>query len=218
MPTRSAPIAAAAAIPSAAAAADGRALRRLPPRLTFVRHSPGSRDAADRADDDAAGDDEPEVVPGRRDQLLDERPVALEPGPAAHVLECPLELVLRLAAEDVHPPAAEARLDHDRQPEVGQARRPGRRCSVRGCGIPARASRRAVTSLSCAATSAEAGLSTRTPRRSSQRSSSRPLSTPSRVGRTSSLPEHGVALAQPAVDLAGPERAPRRSRGRTTSG
>ena len=45
-----------------------------------------------------------------------------------------------------------------------------------------------MTSLSCAATSAEAGLSTRTPRRSSHSSSRRPLSTPSRVGRTSSLP------------------------------
>ena len=42
MPTRSALIAAAAATPSAQAAVAGLARRRVPPRLTFVLHSPGA--------------------------------------------------------------------------------------------------------------------------------------------------------------------------------
>ena len=57
---------------------------------------------------------------------------------------------------------------------------------VRGCGSPARRRSRAVRSLSCAASSALAGLSTRTPPASREPSAHRPSSTPSSVVRTSS--------------------------------
>ena len=40
---------------------------------------PGSRDARDRADGHARGDDDPKVEAGRRHELLQERTVLLEP-------------------------------------------------------------------------------------------------------------------------------------------
>ena len=57
---------------------------------------------------------------------------------------------------------------------------------VRGCGSPARRSRRAVSSLSWARTTAFGPLSTRTPASSSRSSAQSPSSTPSSEWRTSS--------------------------------
>jgi hypothetical protein len=120
-----------------------------------------------------------------RDEFLREDSVAPEPWAIADRLEGSCELVPVAAADDVSPPAAETRLENERWLDsqwflvrwhVDRARVPdagGRR-------------RRAVRSLSCTPSSANAVFSTRTPRRSMSSSASSPSSTPSSVGSTSS--------------------------------
>ena len=72
------------------------------------------RDARDRAHGDARGDDDPEVEPGRRHELLHDRAVALEPEPVLDRAEMAPEGDLVAAELDVAAPAAEAGLDDDR--------------------------------------------------------------------------------------------------------
>ena len=72
------------------------------------------RDARDRAHGDARGDDDPEVEPGRRHELLHDRAVALEPEPVLERAEMAPEGDLVAAELDVAAPAAEAGLDDDR--------------------------------------------------------------------------------------------------------
>ena len=94
MPTRSALIAAAAAMASAHAAAVGSNLAAGSAEADIRSPFAGGGDAADGADHRAGGDDEPEVVPHGRDQLLDERSVPLEPGLDTDFLQAVVERFL----------------------------------------------------------------------------------------------------------------------------
>ena len=72
------------------------------------------RDARDRADGHAGGDDDPEIEAGGRHELLQQRAVPLEPEPVLERAEVAAERDLVAAELDVAAPAAEARLDDDR--------------------------------------------------------------------------------------------------------
>ena len=93
----------------------------------------GSGDAPDRTRDASTRDDDADVVAVRRNQLLGDGAGRAEPASGREVGECLAELGLGLAEDDVAAPAAEARLEHDRSPQLGQLL-PGRdvdRCGVR---------------------------------------------------------------------------------------
>ena len=147
----------------------------------------GRGDALDRADHGAAGDDEPEVVAQRRDELLDERAVAAEPGPVDDRGEA-----RRSAAASSQRTTSRPQL-----PKRGLTTTGGSSgtlsvgavtCVVRGWATPASPGRSLVASLSCAATSVPGRFRTWTPAPSSRASSQRPISIPSRLSATSSRP------------------------------
>ena len=77
-------------------------------------------DALDRSDDLPRRDDEPQVVPDRRHELLDQGAVLHEPGPGADLGERLYELETGLAPEDVGAPASEAGLHDDGECDVGR--------------------------------------------------------------------------------------------------
>jgi hypothetical protein len=77
----------------------------------------GSSDSPNGADDRAARNDDPEVVAERRDELLDDRTMRLEPAAIRVVGEAAIQGVEVLAEHDVLAPAPKARLDHDRRSE-----------------------------------------------------------------------------------------------------
>src|SRR6185437_13267893 len=66
-----------------------------------------------RADDAAACDDEAKIPADGWDELMHEPPVLAEPAAERRPLERRGELVAGLAEDDVAPPAAEPRLEHD---------------------------------------------------------------------------------------------------------
>ena len=167
-----------------------RRLDRLPPRAERDVRPPLAlpRDAPDGADDAAAGDDEPQVVALRRHELLRHGPAGEEPRFEGKRAELLLERAAARAEGDVVAPAAEARLDDERQAHPRRMRPAGWTKAVRGCGRPAPLRTRAVSSLSCEASSVDGRLRTRTPSSSSRCSSESPLSTPSSASETSSRP------------------------------
>ena len=98
-----------------------RRLHRLPPRAERDVRAPFPRlrDTADRADDPARGDDDPQVMARRRHEGLDERTGRPVPGLAADRVERVRERGERRAEDDVAAPAAKARLQYDRELDLG---------------------------------------------------------------------------------------------------
>ena len=74
-------------------------------------------DAAHGADHAPAGDEEPQVVSGRRHELLDQRALATEPAPLPQLLQQQAERVWVVAAVDLLAAASEAGLDDEREAE-----------------------------------------------------------------------------------------------------
>ena len=132
---------AAAASASARAIGGGSAGTTSAPRAALVRHSPRWRDAACGPDDLPAGDDESQVPARRLDELLRERAVLAEPALPLQPDERRVELLGSRAELDVASPAAEPRLQHERQlGDGGRKRRADvRRVRVRQAGEPERA-------------------------------------------------------------------------------
>ncbi len=157
------------------------------PRETFVRHSPS---AATRR---AAPTTRPPATTTRRSQ------------PSGGTSSCASAPCSRNQPRNAARSSAASRSSAVRQRTTSRPQLPkrGLRTSgssgagagmpsamshVCGCGRPASRSARAVSSLSCAATSVLGRLSTSTPAAVRRSSSSEPLSTPSRPSRTSSRP------------------------------
>ncbi len=118
MPTRSALIAAAAAIAERQAAVEGLAWRRVPPRLTLVLHSPG---AAMRR---VAPITPPAATTSRRSwptggiSSWTIAPCRWNHGLGTDLVQAAVELFLRVEAEDVDAPTAVARFDDERWLDV----------------------------------------------------------------------------------------------------
>ena len=87
---------------------------RSAPSATLVRHSPSAAWRRTAPTTCPAGDDEPEVVAERRNQLLDEDSLTAEPRARRELLEAGHEVGAALAERDVPAPAPEAGLDDDR--------------------------------------------------------------------------------------------------------
>src|SRR4029453_12805621 len=85
----------------------------------------GSSDSTDGADHRAPGDDDPEVVATRRNELLNDRAVCAEPHSVRVVGEAATQRGKVLAEHDVFAPASEARLDDDRRRKRDRAVRVG---------------------------------------------------------------------------------------------
>ncbi len=91
----------------------------------------GRGDAFDGPDDLAGGHDDPQIVSSERDELLDERTLALEPAAAVQASQAALQGEAAPAHRYVLPPAAEPRLDDDRELEA----RIGILADVSGTGV-----------------------------------------------------------------------------------
>src|SRR5581483_3000283 len=100
----------------------------------------GRGDACGRAHDEPAGDDDAEVDAAVRDERLDEGAVPAVPGAALEARERPLQLLPRLAAEDVLAGGAEARLHHvgRLEPAAVLARSETDGGRMRNAGLPER--------------------------------------------------------------------------------
>ena len=137
--------------------------RRSAPSATFVRHSPGAATRLIAPITWSRGDDDPQVEPERRHELLHERAVR----PVPRLVAAAGRAGRRATASSSHRSTPSPQLpnrgltttggrsgDDGRSPVISR---------VRGCGNPARRSSRAVSSLSCAASRAGAPLRTVTP-------------------------------------------------------
>ncbi len=183
---KSTPTAEAAATASERAAGDGLTGRSRPPRETFVRHSPG---AAIRL---PAPTTSPPATINRRSDPSAERnswsraPCRRNQGRSRTTASVDLTSWRSLQRKTSRPQLPKGGFATNGSP-IGTSGSPRQR-TVRGCGRLASPRRSAVRSLSCAARSASARLSTGKPRRSSRSRARSPGSIPSSDGKTSSRP------------------------------
>ena len=95
------------------------------------------RDPLDRADGQSAGDDHPKIAAGGRHELLDNAASRPEPGPLPELFQREREVALVRAEHDIAAPAAEARLqdERERQRRLFGAAGEGHRSRVRQARI-----------------------------------------------------------------------------------
>ena len=188
-PTRSPPTASAARTARTIAASGARPMGiRVALSATFVRHSPG---AASRR---TAPTGCPPATTTRRScptggmSCWTRAPCFTYHGLSASSSRDPDQLLWGLDEPHVSAPASVPRFSTTAGPTQSTDELSCGTWRVSGCGIPARASSRAVRSLSCEANSVGAGLRTRTPRASRAPRHQSPAHTPSRPGVTSRRP------------------------------
>ena len=133
MPTRSAPIARRSGDAERAGGRRRSGLAAGSAEADIRSPFAGGGDAADGADHRAAGDDEPEVVPDRRDQLLDQRSGRWNQGLMRDLLQTVGGALPSVSHRKMSTPQLPWRgLMTQRRLDVGKVTARAVRCSVRG--------------------------------------------------------------------------------------
>ena len=186
-PIRSAPAAAAARTASSSAVAGGSTATRVPPSAMFVRHSPGAATREIAPTGTPAATTIRRSTPAGGTSSCTRAPCCWNQSRCSSERRWRRKVISSLQSSTSRPQLPKRGLTTTGPSQSGTCP-PGWRIRVRGCGSPAPCSTLAVSSLSCAASSAPARLSTTMPRAASEPSAQRPSSTPSRPSTTSSRP------------------------------